>query len=244
MSNKIDRRTIDETILKYQLHPELRDIFTEGLKDRRFYEWYLTATQKSKDVAFYDIDSVDVPGQLVTENGLNVGVRGRVITLAKEIDKNLDEDDCQVTFIADRDFDELLAKAHDCRVLLFTDGTSIELYLLDGDLLHRHFSIICGFTPYQTEEMLRSMEAFLRFLFILRAVNETLLLEAQLISPDKYIEITRGGLNFDSKRYLDNYINSKGLSKRSAEIIGKFAQLEAIDGSALTRIHGHIGSHY
>ncbi len=57
-----ERRTLEELVTRYQLEPELRDIYVEGKTDKILLEWFLE--QKGvENFAVYEIDTVEIPTQ-------------------------------------------------------------------------------------------------------------------------------------------------------------------------------------
>lgn len=97
------RRTLEELVTRYQLEPELRDIYVEGKTDKIFFEWFLKH-KGIENFAVYEIDTVEIPTQKLLEFGLNDSNRSRAIALALEIQNQFVELP-HFTCIADKDFD-------------------------------------------------------------------------------------------------------------------------------------------
>jgi hypothetical protein len=117
------RRTLEELVTRYQLEPELRDVYVEGKTDKILLEWFLEQ-RGVKNFAVYEIDTVEIPAQKLFEYGLNDNNRSRAIALALEIQNQLPELP-HFTCIADKDFDWLFGKNYPCNSLLFSDYTSL-----------------------------------------------------------------------------------------------------------------------
>jgi hypothetical protein len=78
---EIYRRTIEEIIVRYELEPSLRDIYVEGLEDKSLIEWFLSQHGQT-NCAIYDVDTIEIPAELLFAENLVDGNRSRVIFLA------------------------------------------------------------------------------------------------------------------------------------------------------------------
>ncbi|MBO1067620.1 MULTISPECIES: DUF4435 domain-containing protein [Nostocales] len=65
MENEI-RRTLDELVARYELEPDLRDIYVEGKTDKLFLEWFLR-NRGIEDIAVYEIETVDISADKLFE---------------------------------------------------------------------------------------------------------------------------------------------------------------------------------
>lgn len=139
MENEI-RRTLNELVTRYELEPELCDIYVEGKTDKQLIEWFLDEKQL-QDFAVYEIDTVKIPAQLLFELGLKDNNRSRVIFLALYIHNKLSETPLHITCIADKDFDWLFGKEYQCDLLLFTDYSCLEMYLFNEVVLDKYLRL-------------------------------------------------------------------------------------------------------
>ena len=132
----LPRRTISELITRYELEPDLRDIFVEGPRDRRFYSWYFRRCGY-KDSEVLEIDLVEITRETLEAYGLGSGNRARVIALALELDSRFTSVLRFVRCIADSDYDFVLASRIWARHLYYTDYTSVDLYAYEKELLSK-----------------------------------------------------------------------------------------------------------
>ena len=65
MENEI-RHTLDELVARYELEPDLRDIYVEGKTDKLFLEWFLR-NRGIEDIAVYEIETVDISADKLFE---------------------------------------------------------------------------------------------------------------------------------------------------------------------------------
>ncbi len=113
--NPIERRLIHELVTMYKLEPKIRDVFVEGSLDRSLVDWFLSAGQV-KDVSVREIDSIDVPTDLVEQAGFAKNNRGRVLTLARELQSKLNAEASSIACIIDADFDYILNNTYTLKV--------------------------------------------------------------------------------------------------------------------------------
>ena len=166
-----DRRTIEELAEVYELDPKRRDIYVEGQTDVYLFRWFLGQTN-SGSVVVYEISTVEIPVDLIKRYKLDDNNRDRVIVLAFVLASHLGEKALQITCIADRDFDLILNRQHNCGLLLFTDYTCIEMYSFDERCMDKFLNIcICGF-PHPADYVLGQLSLTLQELFLIRLANK------------------------------------------------------------------------
>ena len=136
------RRRFEELVARYELEPSLRDIYVEGLTDKSLLEWFLEKCGID-NYAIYEIDTVEITAHELYNLGLNDNARSRVIALALKLNNYFKECLPSVICVADRDFDYLLGVSEfDCDLLLFTDYTSIEMYLFNPSIIQKFLQFI------------------------------------------------------------------------------------------------------
>ena len=129
MENEI-RRTLDELVARYELEPDLRDIYVEGKTDKLFLEWFLR-NRGIQNIVVYEIETVDISAEKLFELQLKDNNRSRVITLALYLQDKFPETTPHVICIADKDFDWLFDITYQCDLLFFTDYSCLEMYLFN-----------------------------------------------------------------------------------------------------------------
>ena len=110
----IDRRTIAELFARYELEPELADVFVEGTFDREILVQSLNEVQSG--YTFYEIDVIDIPQDILKKHRLSCGNKQRVIALARELSTL--PDNVQYQCLVDKDLDHWFGSLEAC--LLYT----------------------------------------------------------------------------------------------------------------------------
>src|SRR5688500_9437013 len=113
------RRELHELAARYENEPTLRDVYVEGEFDSTVVSWFFQE-HGCDEVVVYEIDTVDVPVDVLKKCALDEGQKGRVIATCKE----LEAAGCptqSVAGIVDRDCDALIGVTHNSPLLLFTD---------------------------------------------------------------------------------------------------------------------------
>ena len=234
----LPRRTIDDLIARYQLEPDLSDLFVEGPRDRGVYSWYLQ-NAGCKHVAVFEIELVDIPPGVLISHGLASGNRARVIALALELDNQFPTVLPYVRCIADSDFNFIFESRIDVNHLLYTDYTSLDLYTYDEDLLKKVLWL--GFNVPETEipPLLDSMSPILQDLFIVRAANQRLNWGMTLVPFTRCCKIDGQRVIFDKNDFVDRCLNSSARRHERSIFDELFEELQGVCVSdPKERIHG------
>ncbi|AVH72444.1 hypothetical protein [Nostoc sp. 'Lobaria pulmonaria (5183) cyanobiont'] len=241
MENEI-RRTLDELVTRYELEPDLRDIYVEGKTDKLLIEWFLDQ-KKNQGFAVYEIDTVEIPAQLLFEQGLKDNNRSRVITLALYINDKLSETSLHITCVADKDFDWLFCKEYQCDLLLFTDYSCLEMYLFNEAVLDKCLRLGLGLSQPKAREVLNQLSRVLEDLFLIRDTNEALNLNMRWL--DKFGDCCKLNkkdyqVQFELKTFITKYLNSNSNRSQESRFITKLEELRAKKLIEIRyKIHGH-----
>ena len=237
-NGSLPRRTIGEIITMYQLEPDLRDLFVEGLRDRDIYRWYLNKCGYRK-ISVFQIDTVEVTRETLDSHGLGNGNRDRVIALASELDTRFKEVLQFVRCIADSDFDFIFGFHDSPQHLLYTDYTSVDLYTFEGELLKKVLCLGFNHSEAQAESLLESIRPILMELFILRAANERLGWAMTLPNFTRCCEIEGWRINFDRDVFVNRCLNSNARFTDHGTFHDVCAELEAVHlGDPRKGMHG------
>jgi hypothetical protein len=199
--SEIERRTIDELVARYELEPDLRDLYVEGLFDKDVISACL-ASSKGLGFAIYEIDGVEVPADLVFSNGLTDGNKQRVIVLAREL-KSMMSCDCSVVCLVDRDLDHWLQELENARYLKWTRFCSIEACFSGEGTIKAILVDFLGSKISNFSEYFNSLIDVLKAIYSLRLADKNLSLGLRWIAFDKYLSRDGNCIKFD----LDTYIN-------------------------------------
>ncbi|WP_445631756.1 hypothetical protein [Nostoc sp. DSM 114167] len=236
------RRTLDELVTRYELEPELCDIYVEGKTDKLLIEWFLDQ-KEHQGFAVYEIDTVEIPTPLLFEQGLKDNNRSRVIALALYINDKLSETPLHITCVADKDFDWLFGKEYQCDLLLFTDYSCLEMYLFNEAVLDKYLRLALRLSQPKAREVLNQLSRVLEDLFLIRATNEALSLNMRWL--EKVSECCKLNKNnyqvqFDLKTFITKYLNSNSNRSQESRFITKLEELRAKELIEIRyKIHGH-----
>lgn len=240
MENEI-RRTLDELVTRYELEPELCDIYVEGKTDKLLIEWFLDQKEHQGFVV-YEIDTVEIPAQLLFEQGLKDNNRSHVIALALYIQEKLLETPLHLICIADKDFDLLFGKEYQCDLLLFTDYSCLEMYLFNEVVLDKCLRLGLRLPQPEAGEILNQVSKVLEDLFLIRATNEALGLNMTWLKNfgDCCKLNKKNQIKFDSKSFITKYLNSNSNRSQESGFITKLEELRAKELIEIRyKIHGH-----
>lgn len=246
MGNEI-RRTLDELVTRYELEPELRDIYVEGKTDKLFFEWFLEK-KLIQNFVVYEIDTVDIPAQRIFELGLIDNKRSRVIALALDMQVKLQSMTPNLTCIADKDFDALFGIEYQCDLLLFTDYSCLEMYLLNEGAIDKFLRLTLRLSEPIAKEAIPELTKVLEELFLIRAVNKKLDINVELL--DRFGDCCsqtkkKNHIEFALDKYIGKYVNkcrTNGIKIEKPEFTSKLEELRITAQMLLDvrdKIHGH-----
>src|SRR5271166_1542994 len=139
-----NRRPIGELVARYRFHPELRDLFVEGDRDVSLFRWFLSNLPGKKAVV-YHINTIGITRGASQAVGISTeGNKGRVLTLAMTLDKELPLECRSVYCCVDKDFHEFGFALPECRYLVYTGYACMECYALNPNPLSKLFEIYLG----------------------------------------------------------------------------------------------------
>lgn len=231
------RRTIDELVTRYELEPDLKDIYVEGDFDKEILCHYFKCNNTT-DRTVYVIDSVNIPYEILMKNGLTEGNKQRVIALAREL-SSIPENG-SLKFLVDKDLDHWLGEIEKTGRLIWTDFCSMELYFFNEDILKDIILTTAKAKIKDWDIYLNSMINALKQIYTLRLVDKDLGLSFEWIPLDKYLTIENSKITFDLSRYVKNLLNKNHKHAISKQFSDSFTIWESkLLGDFRNYIHGH-----
>jgi hypothetical protein len=240
------RRKLDELVALYELEPSLHDVYVEGLTDKSIIQWFLDKSNlDTKNCAVYEIDTVDIPTDQLLALGLNDSNRSRVIFLAFQLQSLSEGSLPPAICIADKDFDNLIASSHiESELLLFTDYTSIEMYLFDSNIIEKFLKLALRKDDLEAVNILKNISPILQEMFLLRAANQSLSYGMQWSSgalKDCFTKIRKGGqIESNLNDFVDKYLNKNNRKSGKSAFLDKVKELRNKNISEIrNKIRGH-----
>lgn len=234
-----ERRQIPELVAMYELEPEIRDVYVEGTFDRALVEWLLYEAE-AKKVVVREIDSIDIPPDLIEGYGFAKNSRGRVMTLARELESDLEEESRSATCLIDTDFDLVLGNSHGLRLLLSTDYCSMELYFFDVRTLAKFLTLVVQRFPKRADTVLSEIREALKDLFAIRLALHLLNWTIPMISFERCCRLTATGVELDKAEYISRLLNAGNRHAERSEFSRRFEECRRrLTGDPRNHIHGH-----
>lgn len=204
----VPRRNIDELLARYELEPSLKDIYVEGLFDK---EILLNCLKESKeqDFSVYEIDTVNIPQEIISKYALTSGNKQRVIALAKEL--ALIEEDASYRCIADRDLDHWISDLEAVPRLTWTEHTSIELYFFTPEILNEILIVSARAKINDMALYTTSLIDTLKALYSLRLADKNLNLNLEWVDINKSLSIMEGKITFDEQGYIRRLLSKNSM---------------------------------
>lgn len=200
MSN-IPRRSIEELLSRYDMEPTLKDMYVEGVFDKEILSQIKT---KHQDTIIYEIDTVDVPAQILEKLGLTSGNKQRVIALASELAQIQGRPN--YICLVDKDMDHWLDEIQQIPRLKWTEYTSIELYFFSKDVIDQVITVLGRAKIHDSHAYLESITEALKSIYALRLTDRSLKLSLLHLELNKHLKITNGLVSFDSAEYSRRWL--------------------------------------
>lgn len=223
-----------ELITKYELHPELMDIFVEGEFDRDFLSHYFESIGKNIDVTVLPIDFIKIRSNSGNSN------KEAVIALASLIELELKGININSIFIVDADCDRLNQRVRSSKYLHYTDFTCMEMYFYNSSTLKKFLTLTCNLGEPDREEFVRLAELILPCLFTVRTVNESLSLNISTPNFSTGLQ-SKGDLStFSQRKYLANFLSLVSPVKDRKRVETEIQQVKGVLPDDLRhKAHGH-----
>lgn len=214
-----NRWTIDELLARYDLEPDLRDVFVEGTFDREVLSHHLQT--RSSSHVFYEIDTVDVPAEVLALHGLTTGNKQRVIALSKELATI--PAGAHVVCLVDRDLDHWFGEIVNSARLRWSSFCSIECHFLSTDTIRDILITTSRAKIPNFNEFSLSLLNVLRQLYALRVADCELGLKLKWVALRRYLATDSNIIILDLPAYTQAVLNNSSATKKKNEFI------EAID---------------
>lgn len=210
-----ERRSLQELAFMYEAEPELCDVYVEGRTDRVLIEHLLAGTS----IRVWEDGDVDVPSELVLATGNEVGCKGRIATIARELDRQFGDTELKVRCIIDADCDRVTGTTfRGSKHLRYTDFTCIEAYFWDVPHVQKYVKLGLHDTLGQTaEQLIVSLNPILRESFLLRAGHLHIGEGWNWIDISSCVSAKKGIVAFDRDKWIAKYLHANSAWHRRTE---------------------------
>jgi hypothetical protein len=192
-----NRWSIQELQARYDLEPELVDLFVEGTFDKDVLTQACAGNSQRR--AVYVIDSVDVPMSVLTKHGLSQGNKQRVIALSREL-AGIGED-AKVVCLVDRDLDHWFAPIANTHRLRWTSFCSLECHFLTTETI-KDVAVTTGKAKIKNfDQFTQGLLSTIRTLYALRLSDRQLGLNLKWVAFRKYLKRVDDSIVFDAAKY-------------------------------------------
>ena len=206
---------LPELLMRYELEPQLNDLFVEGVFDKDVLASFMQQTNHNNKKIIYEIDCVNVPNELLRTYKLTEGNKQRVIALSKELSKLPNEVSCRC--LVDKDLDHWFAAVEDSKILVVTEYCSLELYFLTKDFLYELLVTTSKSKITDWDEFYSTFIKVLADLYALRLVDKELELCIKWITPDRCLTKDGNKIHFALDDYIDRLLQSRSQKAKKTE---------------------------
>ncbi len=204
--------TIAELLVRYELEPQLVDVFVEGVFDKEVLSHAFRVTGLPH--SFYEIETVCIPPAILAKHGLTSGNKQRVIALSREF--QILEPDAKVLCLADRDLDHWFGTLETSRRLRWTVYCSIDSHFLTKDII-RDVLVTTGRARIaDLDVFLESVFHILKALYALRLSDRENGYALKWVALKKYLTREGNQIVFDAESYSTAVLNTNAKLPKKA----------------------------
>lgn len=223
----IPKREIDELYAKFDLHPNLIEIYVEGEFDYSFINFYLDEIG-AQSATIVCIDDINIDRETTDQLGFTSGSnKNRVLALSSLLDKRYGDRPTNACCITDIDLDIILKNPKNFHHLRYTDYNCMEMYLLNQFIINRFLQMACHLNDAACNEFFSLADLILPVQFALRAVSESEQLFKAILGFETGLKNKRDFSSFDPLRYCTNYIDLYALRDKRSEIEAAFKSIHS-----------------
>ena len=230
------RWSITELLARYDLEPQLADVFVEGSLDQAV----LTEASSSapRRPTFYEVDVVDVPSAVLTKYGLTPGKKQRLLALARELAAASKE--AKVECLVDRDLDHWFGPLDNTAHLRWTLFCSIEMHFLAPAIIRDVLIVAGGALITDFDVFLSTLFSTLKTLYCLRLADREKALSVRWLPLRKYLTRNGDAISLDLDKYTTAVLNaSSKMAQRAAFKTAFVGWVDRVNGDVRPARRGH-----
>jgi len=201
------RWSVDELLVRYDLEPQLADVFVEGAFDKDVLTEVFAS--QSREGIFYQIDVVNIPQELLDSYGLTSGNKQRVVALSRELER-LGEN-ARVRCLVDRDLDHWFGDVEDAGRLRWTRFCSIESHFISDQIVSDLVIKTANAKVANATVFILSLFEILKVLYALRLADRELSLSQKWVAIKKYLGREGDSLRIDTERYVTATLSANAI---------------------------------
>jgi hypothetical protein len=234
--SQIEKRTIEELSARYQLEPELDDVFVEGAFDKDVLSSCQDKLLQSR--AIYEIDTVNVSEKILKAHSLTSGNKQRVIALARELVSL--GGSARLTCLVDRDLDHWFGSPEATSCLRWTLYCSIDLHFFTQEIVSSVVITSGKARIGDVSVFFSSLVSVLRELYIMRLADRALELSLRWVELRKYLVRKGDKISFRGGDYVVSLLSSNKKNSRKAEFSSSCEEFSSrLSGDCRLHVRGH-----
>ncbi|HDL7468480.1 TPA: DUF4435 domain-containing protein [Yersinia enterocolitica] len=235
--NKIPRATISEIRIKYVLEPSLEDIYVEGDFDKDVIKRKCKELNQH-DRVVYNINTIDIPMDILMKYNLSDGNKQRVIALAKELsDIHIGR---KYLCVVDKDLDHWFGLTEDVPRLFWTNYCSMELYFFSEEFIKDLLIDVLKTKIEAWGYFYHSFVETLKILYALRLTDFDMKLGLGWLSFERCLGVDGTTIVFNYEEYINRVLNSsKLIAEKNSYLDNLDIWKEKLNGDPRLFIRGH-----
>ena len=195
-------------------------------------------SRPSREAVFYEIDTVDIPPELLARHGLTSGNKQRVVALSKELE-NLAEH-VRVRCLVDRDLDHWFGEVNNTSRLCWTRFCAIESHFISSEIITDLVIKAASAKVADAKALVESLFEILKHLYSLRLADRELALSLRWVALRKYLAREGDVLRLHTERYVTATLSANAsLTKKGAFVLAAQTWQTRLDCDVRLASRGH-----
>lgn len=231
-------RKVEELISVYELEPELKDIYVEGLTDKSLISYFFD--EEDVDVSVYEISEIDFSEYVEQNPQIYRNHRNQILFLSSILTSKV-ETSSKVAMIVDLDFFQLDNDIDiNCFHLFPTDYSCLEAYAFNVEHLDKFFKLFLQRLNINSSLILNEIEEPLKDLYVIRYISKKYNL--QKLDLDRVFKVDKKAMSvsFDTSDYVHKLLNKNSLLSIKENFIEQFHKIkQQLNQDIRFNINGH-----
>jgi hypothetical protein len=229
---QLPKRSVSELVALYNLEKSLRDLYVEGPQDRVLARAGLKQLGAGA-IQVYPIEVVNVPDPLVHSRNLEVGSKGRLVCLAKELEEKGPPDiSGLVACLADTDLDLVLQRATPGMVLVYTSSSTLDAGVMSTSVLDRFLDQVMLIDDHDPAILHNDVVDIAKKRFLHRCALSSLGIPEPGYETSRHASLVGRRIEFDEGTFVTRMLHIANASARRNEFDAAIARLDPIRAAA------------
>lgn len=240
MFDKDLKRTIEDITLLYELEPETKDVYVEGITDKLILDRFLRKNNL-EDIKVFQVHEIDFSLLSKSNPDIKSNNKKKLLALNMYLEKQFLDPLKGISIVIDQDIDGISNRLSIGTYLNYTDYHSLEIYLYNANTIDIFYKNHLHGFPVDGQQTIKVLEPILIEKFLVRStVNKDGLIKLTPFEKSIKIDKAKHEISFDAENHIFKTLNSVKLAKQKDGYVNFYKVLkDSFNGNPKLVIRGH-----